>query len=137
MFRDRNRLLTERGIRDEQNFSGGDGFFQADKLLHHRSVDLETARRVDNEVIAVVRDRAFRGIARDFTHVHVSAFGIDFNADFFAEDFELVDCGGTVDVACGEKDAFSAFPDIGGEFCAGSGFAAAVQTDHHNDVRTD
>ena len=77
MLCDRNRLLTERRIRDEQNFRRADRLFEPDKFLHHGSINLQPSGGVDDQIIAITGNRPFDGILRNRADIHISAFGVN------------------------------------------------------------
>ena len=125
-------LLSESGVGDEQYFVGSDGLAEADKFLNHIFVDLESSCGIDDNDVVMVEFGLIYGVGGDLGHVHISAFGIDGYADLVTEELQLIDSGGAVYVGGGHKDAFALFFQHFSEFSAGSGFAAAVETDHHD-----
>ncbi|MPM55163.1 hypothetical protein SDC9_101956 [bioreactor metagenome] len=97
------RLLPQRGVGHQQHFVGADRLPHPDQLLNHRLVDLQPPGGIEDHHIAVVEFGFGNGIGGNARDVEVAAFGMDRYADLPAEDFQLVDGGGTVDVARGQQ----------------------------------
>jgi len=135
MFGDRNRLLAERGVGYQQDFVRPDRLADAHQLLHHGFVDLEAARGVDDDHVGTRRARLRDRVDRDRRNVDTGALGVDRNPDLATDDFELVDRGGTIHVAGHELDLLAVAFEQQRELARRSGFAAAVQTDQHDDGR--
>ena len=58
---------------------------------------------------------------------------MDRDIGFTADDLQLVDSGGTVDVTGDQQDFLSVTAQFQSQFTGGGGFTAAVETDQHND----
>ena len=127
------RFLTDHSVDHQKNFRRFDSVLDLLQFFHQDFVDLQTAGRVDKDhIVAVfsgVRDAGFR----NFDGRNTASHRKDGNADAFADDFQLINSGRTVNVARHEQGIFPFFLIISGEFSAMSGFAGALQTDHHDD----
>ena len=135
VFCHRNRLLSERGIRDKKNFRRLRDLPQTDQLLNHLRVDLKPASGIKDQVIHKIAARLGNRILRDKRHIGIAAFGINRNSDLFTENFQLVNGGRAVNVARDHHHLFIAFLETERKFGAGRGLAASVKADHHDDVR--
>ena len=68
-------------------------------LLHHRLVDGQTARRIDDDHVVAVLTRMLDGVLGNLHRIAVSLLGVDLDANLAAEHLQLVDGRRTVDVA--------------------------------------
>ena len=108
----------------------------AHQLLDHGVIDLEPSGGIndDNVEILFAPDLLDR-VQGDGGDVDAGSLGVDRNIDFPADDFELIDCGGAVDVAGDQQHLFPVAAEFQREFSRRGGFAAAVETDQHDDGR--
>ena len=103
MLRDGDGLLAEGGIADENDFVRLDFGLQIDELLDEIVVDLQTAGGIQDDGIQIVKLRVGNGAASNRIDVFRLAIREDIDAKFLCEDFDLVDGGGTVEVATDEQ----------------------------------
>ena len=133
VLRNRDRLLTERGIRDQQNFIRLHRLPDADQFLNHVLIDLQPSRGVDDHHVNSFGASLFDRVEGDCGDVDAGPFRMDRNVDFPADDFELIDRGRPVDVTGDQQHFLAVAPEFQGKFSRGCGLAAAVESDHHDD----
>ena len=126
------RFLTDHRIGDEENFFGVHsiaGFFQ---FLHQLFVDLQTACGIVNDHIETILFGVFVTVLDDFNRV-AFAFVVNRNANRFAENLQLFNSCGAVNVS-GDEERFllPLTAQVEGNFCSKSRLARTLQTDHHN-----
>ena len=83
----------------QQDLVGLDGFLELLELGHHVVVDLEAACGVDEHDAVARAARLIDAVPRDPDDVLMPALGVDGDVELLAERLELVDRGGTIDVA--------------------------------------
>ena len=134
MLRDGDGLLTEGGIADENDFVRLDFGLQIDELLDEIVVDLQTAGGIQDDGIQIVKLRVGDGAAGDRVDVFRLAIREDIDAELLREDFDLVDGGGSVEVAADEQRlAFQLVLQMEGQFCGRRRLTGAMETAEHDD----
>ena len=96
-------ILTRHRIDHEERFARFHGLFDRRDLLHHRLIDGQTARRIDDHDVETVLTGVFDGIFGDLHRIFIPLFSIDFDSDLSAQHLELVDGRRTIDVARHEQ----------------------------------
>ncbi len=93
---------------------------------------MESPRRIDNDGVVAhfqgILDRLFRGLCGVLRPLFK-----DLGLRFAADDLQLVDRRGTIDVARDEQGFFALFFEKIGEFAAQRRLARALQAAHHDD----
>jgi len=116
---------------------GSTAAFDRRDLLHHRLIDGQTARRIDDHDIAALLAGVFDRVLRDLHGVRVSLFGVDLHADLTAQHLQLVDSGRTVDVAGDEQHmAPLLLFEEGGQLAREGRLARTLQTGDQDDGRS-
>ena len=133
---DVDRLLAGGRVEDEENFLRLDEITQPHQFLHERLVNLQTARRVEDDRGTVVRRREGEGFARDFQHVGFALHHEDRHVELLAEHGELIHGGGAVHIRRHEERGAALLGQQARELAAGSCFARAVQSAHEDAGRT-
>ena len=121
-------------VDDEQRFVHLDVFLDALQFGHQVPVHMQAARRVeDDDVVAVVLcvghglfGNGFGLFPRKGEHRRTG---------LFAYDLQLIDCGGAVNIACGEQRAVALLDKVFGQLGGMRGFARALQAAHHDHRR--
>ena len=130
-------ILARHGVDHEERLAGIDGGLDRRDLLHHRLVDGQTARRIDDYDIAALLAGVFDRVLRDLHGVRVSLFGVDLHADLTAQHLQLVDGGRTVDVAGDEQHmAPLLLFEEGGQLAREGRLARTLQTGDQDDGRS-
>ena len=95
---------------------------------------MQAARRVEeDQIVAVALGVLDRGL-RDVHGVRLPHLEHR-QVELLADGLQLLDGGGTVDVAGGEQRALALAAHIGGELGPVGGLARALQADKHHDAR--
>ncbi len=135
-LRDLHRVLTGHAVGDEQDLVGVDRRLEPLQLVHHVVVDLQTAGGVDDDdAIARAARRPRCRPCAIFTTSCVVAIGVDRNVELRAERLELVDGGGTIDVARDEPRLPAFALELARELRRGGRLSGTLQPDHHHDGR--
>ena len=90
MRRDIDRFLAGGGVEHQQNLLRLHQVAQADQFLHERFVNLQTARGVEDERVAVVGPCECEGSAGDLQYVRFAPLEEDGQSELPSERFELV-----------------------------------------------
>ena len=129
-------ILTRHGVDDEERLRRLDRRLDGRDLLHHRLVDGQTSRRIDDHDVEGVLAGVLDGVLRDLHGVFVPLLGVDLDADLAAEDLQLVDGRRTVDVARNEQHLPALLRlDVGRELAREGRLARALETGDENDGR--
>ena len=129
-------ILTRHGVDDEERLRRLDRRLDGRDLLHHRLVDGQTSRRIDDHDVESVLAGIPDGVLRDLHGVFVPLLGVDLDADLAAEDLQLVDGRRTVDVARNEQHLTSLLRlDVGRELAREGRLARALETGDEDDGR--
>ena len=104
----------------------------ADEFLHHGIVDLQTARGIDDDRVESLFACPLNGIGGNGGNIDAGTFRMNGNFNFFSDNFQLVNGGGTVNVTGNQQDFLSIVTQFESQFAGGRGFTAAVETDQHN-----
>ena len=127
-------LLTGHCIDDEQDVRRMDSLADVFQLVHQRLVNLQTAGRIDDDVVVAVVACVAHGGLGDFHRV----FGAHLkhrDARLPADDLKLLDRGRAVDVARNEQRPAAAALEHLRELRRVRRLAGALQTAHHDDGR--
>ena len=112
----------------------GNGLLDLLELLHEGVVDVEAARRIDDDGVVPHLEGVFDGLFCRFRGSLRPLFK-DFRLGLSAHHLKLVDGGGTVDVARDEEGALTLLPELKGELAAEGRLARALQAAHQDDGR--
>ena len=127
-------LLSECGVADEEDFLWVEALLDLYELLDEGVVDLESSGGVDDEDVGVLDASLHECGLGDLRDVLGESFGEDGDVEFVGEDFELVDGGGSLEVAGGEHDALlELVAEVQGELGGGGGLAGAMESAEHDD----
>ena len=132
-------VLAGHGVGDEEDLLRREELFQALHLGHQILVDVEAAGGVDDERVAAHDD----GFAAGFFCETLNKSGagglallvalVEARLDLLGDDFELLACGGAVDVDRDEHGTVTALFEPRGQLAGGSRFAGTLQSGHEND----
>ena len=100
-----------------------DRFVDALEFVHESIVDGGSACGVDDENVVHEVLAAFEGFFGDDGWLGSVHFGKDGDTNLFAENFELFDCGGALDVASREHGLFALIKEPFCELGGGGGFS--------------
>ena len=126
-------VLTGHGVDHEQDLVGLDGFLDGLQLVHERFVDVQAARRIEEDHVVAVPDGVGNGGLGNIDRVRLAHLK-DGDTELRAYDLQLLDGGRTVNVTGGEQRTFLLLLfEKPGELCAVGGLARALQADQHND----
>ena len=128
-------VLTEHGVYDQKDLGRFDGIADLFEFFHQLFVDMQSTRRIEEDHVVAVFLRVFDAGFRDLDGADLVSEREDRDPGRFADDLQLIDRGGTVDVAGDEQGifplAFHQFGDLGGV----GRFARALKTRHHHHRR--
>ena len=127
-------VLTGHGVHDEQNFIRLDLSLDGLQLVHQGLVHMQAAGRVEEDHVVAVLLRMADGRLGDLHGVFLPHLEHR-DAELTADDLQLLDGGGAVNIAGDEQRALALLFEQTGELCAVRGLACALQTDEHNDRR--
>ena len=131
MRRDIHRLLSRRGVEHEQDFVWLHQVAQAHQFLNQRLIDLQTARRVEDERVALLRGGELTCFPGNLEHVGLALHHEDRHAELLAERRQLVHGRRTVNIRRDEQRETSLLLKQTGELAGRRRFAGAVKADHH------
>ena len=132
---DVNGFLTGGSIQHEENFLRLYQVTQAHEFLHERLVNLQTASRIKNNDVAIIELCKIQRLAGDFQNVRLAAFDENGNFNLLGQRFQLIHRRRTIHLRRDEQRRATLFFQQLGEFSRRSGFARAVQTNHHQASR--
>ena len=122
-------VLTCHSINHKEGLGGFNGCFHSLNLLHHLLINSQATCRIDNHGVDALALGIFNCVLGNLHGVFVALLGVDLNAYLLAEDFELVDSCGTIDVTRHQKHAtISLLFEEFGELARESGLTRALQT---------
>ena len=98
------------------------------ELVHQLLVHVEAAGRVDDQDVPVVTDGLIPGPGGHLDRVGLARLGVDVRLRLGPELLELLDSGGALQVAGGERDVAVILGDQLGELRAGGGLTGALET---------
>ena len=91
-------ILTGHRIDHKQGFIRMNSLFDCSDLVHHLLVDSQTSCRIDNHHIIPLRFGLFNGIQSDPYRIFGRLIAIYRHLDLFAQNFQLLDSSGTINV---------------------------------------
>ena len=127
-------VLAGHGVDDEVDLVGLDALVDALELVHQFVVDVQPAGGVEDDDVDAFFPGFLHSVVADDDRVGGAALGIDSEAELFADDVELVDGGGALQVGGDEQRLATLLLDHAAELAAGGGFAGALQAAHHEDA---
>src|SRR5262249_2215008 len=103
------------------------------QLVHQLSIDLEPAGGVENDHVEAVLFRVSDGVLADLDRV--GCLRIDRDVDLLAEDLELLDGGGALQVGRDEEWATTLVAKLERQLAARGRLARPLEAAHHQDGR--
>jgi hypothetical protein len=91
-LRDLHRFLTDHRIDDEQNFGRLGDCLDAPQLIHELVIDLQPARRIEDQYAVPLTIRLFERRRRDLRDILLIPVRVNRNVDLLAERLQLIDC---------------------------------------------
>lgn len=132
-FGDGDGLLAGGGVGDEEGLAGldkGGDFFE---FVDEGAVDVLSAGGVEDGDHGALLGEPFEGGFGGADGIDFAGCGgPDGGVEGIAEDLELLDGGGAIEVEGDEDGAFALFFEPVGELGGGGGFAGAVEADHED-----
>ena len=129
-------ILTRHRVHHKEGFGGFHSPLHSLNLLHHLLVYGKATGGIDNHRVDVLAAGIFDGVLGNLHRVHIALLGVDLHAHLLAQDFELVDGCGAVDIACHEQHAAALFAlELEGEFTGEGGLTGALQTCNQDNGR--
>src|SRR5438477_11570640 len=111
--------------------------FQRAQLLHHRLVDLQSPRGVDDgDTVALTQCFSDAG-SRDLHYVGGASISIDRNGEISTEGLQLIYCCRPIDVSGNESGRAAFRLESPGELGSGGCLSGTLEPDHHHDRRRD
>ena len=128
------RVLTGHGVHDQHDLVWLDGGLDVFQLVHQSLVHMQTAGGVQKHHVVTVLTGVEDGLLRRLHRILGSLFKHG-NPQLFAADLQLLNGGGTVNVA-GDQQRILPLPlHQSGQLAAVGGFTRALQTHQHDDCR--
>ena len=127
-------ILTGHRINDEHDLIRLCFCLDIFQLIHELFVDMQTARRIENDDIVVVILRVFHALHGDIDRVDLTEIK-DRDLRLSADDLELVDRGRTVNVTGDEQRMMTVLFELLCELGAVRRFTGALQAAEHDDGR--
>ena len=126
---DRDRLLTSGGVGNEKGLFGLNELVKLLEFLDEKVVDFLATGGVEDDDGGLAGFIGFEGLLGDFDEVFFARLGGE-DGDFAlgAEHGELLDGGGSVEVAGDEKRFAAIFLETAGELGGGGGFTRTVES---------
>ena len=128
-------LLPEGGVGYEENLVWLDLGLEALEFADECVVDLEAARGVEEDEVGAELLGLFPAVAGDAGNVLGGAVGVAGEVFLLGEGLQLVDGGGSVDVAGDEHGLAPVLGEALGELGGGGGLARAVEADEEDAQR--
>ena len=126
-------VLAGHRVDNHKDLVGLDGALDGLGFLHHLVIDVQAARRVDDDDIAQVVDGILHAFLRDGDRV-LPVAAIDAHPHLIAECLELIGGSRAVHVARDEQGRVLFLLQTIRELGCGSRLARALQADEHDDV---
>ncbi len=127
------RLLPRGRVKNKEDFLRFDQVAQPHQFLHQRLVDLQPAGGVENQRVAIILPGEVKGFAGDFqAHPFPLCVTKTGKPSCLASVSNWSMAAGPVNVHRDQQRRAGLFVEQAGQFGAGSRFAGAVQTDHHD-----
>ena len=120
---------------DEEYLGGLRFLFDIEQLFHHRFVEMQSARGINEKHIVAVFLGMTDGVSCYFNGRNLVALGINRYPELIADYLQLGYRGGSVNIACGKKRIFALPLEKPRELSALCGFTRALQAHHHDDRR--
>ena len=124
-------ILTNHGIRDEENLAGLQLFLQHAQLVHQFIVDVQAAGGVHEDHVAGGKFRFLDGAFDDFERFIRARARPNCGTDCFGNLGELFAGGGTINVRGNDDGPVSMLGKPFGELARSRGLTGALQTDNH------
>ena len=128
------RILSGHGVHDQHNFVWLDGGLDVFQLVHQSLVHMQTAGGVQKHHVMAVLTGVEDGLFRRLHRVLRSLFKHG-NAQLFAADLQLLNGGGTVNVAGDQQRVLPLPLHQSGQLAAVGGFTRALQAHQHDHRR--
>ena len=129
------RILASHGIHHEQGLVGRNRLMDTTHFRHHGLVHMQPAGRVDDQHIEKLEPRLGQGRLGDFCGILVRGAGKKGGADLLGQSLQLLDGGGTIDIAAHQQRFLAlTFLEMACQLGGCGGLARALQTgqqDHH------
>src|SRR5690606_35951738 len=125
-------VAADHGVADQEDVLGLGLFDDLLELAHQHVVDRESAGGVEDDVVVAVLPGGRNRGSADLDGV-AFFFGVDWHTELFTEDLELLDGGGSVDVA-GDHHRFGleVLDEPARDLAAGGGLTRPLEADHHD-----
>ena len=132
---DADRVLAGHRVDDEQHVVRLGPLADLGQLVHQVVVDVQAARGVDDQDVAVLGLRLVERPLGDVDGVTIRALGIDVGAGAAADGDQLVDRRRAIDVAGSEGDVLAVLAQQAGQLAAGGRLTRALQAGHQDHGR--
>lgn len=133
-LRDVDRVLSGHRVDDEQDLSRPHGVPHALELGHQRLVDVETAGGIDDDGVKPVFDCVLDGFLRRADGILRAALEHG-QSGLLANDLQLFDGSGTIDVAGDQQHVLAVFLEHFAQLRAVRRLARSLQAAHQDDRR--
>ena len=128
------RVLPGHRVTDQQHLVGADRAIDLPEFFHQRFVDVQPAGGVENDDVNLPRLAGLGDtILADLDRVRRDPLGVDRHPQLLADDRELLDRGGALQVGGDQHGTPPLGLDEAGQLAAGCGLATPLQAAHHQD----
>ena len=111
----------------------GHSFLDISQLLHHAFIDLQTARRIQQDHVLAVGSRVAHGFLRYVRGLVPVSHGEDLYAHLFTVDLQLFDRGRSVNVQGHQQGLSASGFHLAGDLGSCCCFTGTLQAGHHDD----
>jgi len=118
-----NGVLSGHSVDDQEDLGRLDGSVDLFELLHQFRIDGQSTCGIEDDDIGPRGTGRFEAFSADFDGVRFAGFAENADSDLFAQDVELFDRRGALEVGCDQKRLEFLFFDQDREFSAGGGFS--------------
>ena len=129
------RFLARGGIEHQQRFLRFDQVAQPDQLLHQRLVNLQAARRIENERVPVIRLGEGERLARDLEHIRLAFVHIHRQFQLLSQRLKLIHRRRPIHIRRHQQRRAPLLMQQPPQLPARGGLAGAVQADHQHAAR--
>ena len=126
------RFLADHGVHHQQHLIGLHGATDAHHLLHHRRVDLEASRRVDDDRVKAPVAAVGEAGGGNRLRWRVSPQAEDLNADLPTQGLQLIDGRRPIHVGRHQQRAAPLLPQVQPQLGGGGGLACPLQACHQH-----
>ena len=131
-------VLADHGVQDKHDLVGAHGIADRDRLVHHLLIDAQAAGGIDDDDVDAALAGEFDAGARNLdgvTHAIARLGGPHLDAGALADDLELLDSVGALEVGGHEEDGLALLAQPLAELSGQRRLTSALEASQHEDGR--